>query len=166
MSNHDIAMVLFNIATLLDLTGGNPYRIRAYRRVALGLLRLREEVRDLVAAEREIPMPGLGKRLKAKISQLARDGHLDFYTELVADQHPAVQSLMTVYGIGPITALRLFNELELRSPAAVASAAQAGRIRELYGFGAVRERQLGQAAAAVAAGGPPALGLPDTLLAA
>src|SRR3712207_8834304 len=37
MTNREIAHVLFNIATLLELAEGNPYRIRAYRRAARGM---------------------------------------------------------------------------------------------------------------------------------
>jgi DNA polymerase/3'-5' exonuclease PolX len=166
MSNHDIAMVLFNIATLLDLTKGNPYRIRAYRRAARWLLRLRQEVADLIATGQEIPIPGLGKRLRAKIGGLARDGRLDFYAELVTDQHPAVQALMVVPGVGPKTALRLFNELDIRTPEGLVVAAQEGRVRQLWGFGARSEYLLGTAAAEVLAGGQRAAAMPAELQAA
>lgn len=155
MTNRDIALILFNIATLLELADGNPYRIRAYRRAARGLLSLREEARDLLAAGQELPIPGLGKRLRTKIGELASEGRLAFYAELVAEQHPAVQALMTVPGVGPKTALRLFTELHLTSPEALLFAARRGRIRELWGFGPRREHLLEQAAAGVVAGGEP-----------
>jgi len=41
MTNREIAAILFNISTILHQQHHNPYRIRAYRRAARNLLRLR-----------------------------------------------------------------------------------------------------------------------------
>jgi DNA polymerase (family 10) len=149
MTNREIAHILFNIATLLELGEGNPYRIRAYRRAARGILRLDAEARDLLAAGRELPLPGLGKRLRAKIGQLVEGGRLAFYEELIAEQHPAIQALMQVPTVGPKTAMRLFTELHLTSPEALLFAARRGRVRELWGFGERREKALAEGAAQV-----------------
>jgi DNA polymerase (family 10) len=149
MTNLEIAHVLFNIATLLELASGNPYRIQAYRRAARGMLRLRVEARDLVAAGQAVPIPGLGKRLSAKIGQLISGGRMAFYEELVAEQHPAIQALMQVPTVGPKTAMRLFTELHLTSPEALLFAARRGRVRELWGFGERREKALAEGAALV-----------------
>ena len=155
MTNREIAHTLFNIATLLELADGNPYRIRAYRRAARGMLRLRVEARDLLAAGKDLPLPGLGKRLREKIGQLIAGGRMAFYEELIAEQHPAIQALMAVPGVGPKTAARLFTELHLTSPEALLFAARRGRVRELWGFGERRERALAEAAARVVPGGAP-----------
>ena len=148
MTNREIAHVLFNIATLLELAEGNPYRIQAYRRAARGMLRLNVEAKDLLAAGRELPLPGLGKRLRAKIGQLIAGGRMAFYEELIAEQHPAIQSLMRVPGVGPKTAERLIRELDVRSIEQLELAARQGRLSALRGIGQVRQRQLGEAASA------------------
>ncbi len=155
MTNREVAHILFNIATLLELAEGNPYRIRAYRRAARGMLRLRAEARDLLASGQELPLPGLGKRLREKIGQLLVGGRMAFYEELIAEQHPAIQALMVVPGVGPKTAARLFTELHLTSPEALLFAARRGRVRELWGFGERRERALAEAAMQVVSGGEP-----------
>lgn len=158
MTNREIAHILFNIATLLEMGAGNPYRIRAYRRTARAMLRLQGEATTLVAERGELPIPGLGKRLRAKIGQLIAGGRMAFYEELVAEQHPAIQSLMRVPGVGPKTALRLFTELHLSSPEALLFAARRGRIRELWGFGERSERALAEGAARVVGGARPPVG--------
>ena len=152
MTNREIALTLFNIATMLDLADGNPYRIRAYRRAARSLLRLPHELGDLSDGQ-TLPIEGLGKRLRAKIGELASQGRMAFYDELIAEQPPAIQALMRVPGVGPKTAFRLFYELHLTSPADLLAAARGGRIKELWGFGERRERALEQAAAEVIAAG-------------
>ena len=160
MTNREIAHTLFNIATLLELADGNPYRIRAYRRAARGMLRLRVEARDLLASGKDLPLPRLGKRLREKIGQLIAGGRMAFYEELIAEQHPAIQALMAVPGVGPKTAARLFTELHLTSPEALLFAARRGRVRELWGFGARRERALAENAARVVSVTQPPLGPP------
>jgi DNA polymerase/3'-5' exonuclease PolX len=160
MTNREIAHVLFNIATLLELASGNPYRIQAYRRAARGMLRLRGEARELVEEGKELPIPGLGRKLRAKIGQLIAGGRMAFYEELIAEQHPAIQALMTVPTVGPKTALRLFTELHLTSPEALLFAARRGRVRELWGFGERRERALAENAARVVSVTQPPLGPP------
>ncbi len=152
MTNREIAHILFNIATLLELGDGNPYRIRAYRRAARAILRLRVEATALVEEHGELPIPFLGKRLSTKIGQLIAGGRMAFYEELVAEQHPAIQALMQVPGVGPKTALRLFTELHLTSPEALLFAARRGRVRELWGFGERSERALAEAAARIVGG--------------
>jgi DNA polymerase (family 10) len=149
MTNREIAHILFNIATLLEMGYGNPYRIQAYRRAARGMLRLRAEASELVEAGQDLPIPGLGKRLRTKIGQLIAGGRMAFYEELIAEQHPAIQSLMRVPSVGPKTALRLFTELHLTSPEALLFAARRGRVRDLWGFGERRERALAEGAARV-----------------
>lgn len=148
MTNREIALILFNIATMLELAGANPYRVRAYRRAARSLLRLGQQLAALDLAERKrLKIPGIGKRLSAKIAELIDGGRMAFYEELVAEQHPAVQALMAVAGVGPKTAFRLFAELHVTTPAELLLAAQRGQVRQLWGFGERREQALARAAA-------------------
>src|ERR1044071_7268460 len=82
MTNREIAAVLFNISAILDTQHGNPYRIRAYRRAARNLLRLRYPVSDRVRTGKPLGIPRLGQSLTAKISALAAKDALPFYEEL------------------------------------------------------------------------------------
>src|SRR5918911_5074824 len=101
MTNREIAAVLFNISAILSAQHGNPFRIRAYRRAARNLLRLRYSVADRVAAGQPIGIARLGKSLTAKISTLATEGKLLFYDEICAELPPEEQALLKVPGLGP-----------------------------------------------------------------
>lgn len=153
-TNKDAADVLFNVATILELSQDNPYRIRAYRRAARLLLRSPEDARVKLTDKRELDLPGLGIRLRRKLGELLSTGHMGFYVELKAVMPDEVQNLMDIPTVGPKTALRLFEELGLTNAAEVAEAARAGRIRALYGFGPRREEQLLHGALEVLAGRP------------
>ena len=154
LTNRAAAEVLFNVATILELAEDNPYRVRAYRRAARLLLRAREDAKLRLTAEQELDLPGLGPRLRRKLGELLATGRLGFYVELCSDLPAEVGRLMAIPGVGPKTALRLHEELGLASATEVYAAAQAGKIRQLYGFGPRRERQLLAGAEAVLAGRP------------
>jgi DNA polymerase (family X) len=155
VTNKDAADILFNVATILELAEDNPYRVRAYRRAAGLLLRQREDAKVKLVdgkAGKELDLSGLGLRLRRKLGELLATGRMRFYVELCADLPDEVSTLMAIPTVGPKTALRLHEELGLASPTDVYAAAQAGKIRALYGFGPKRERQLLDGAEAVLGG--------------
>lgn len=155
VTNQDAAGVLFNVATILELAEDNPYRIRAYRRAARLLLGRPSDAKvALIDGKdgKELDLPGLGPRLRRKLGELLSTGRMRFYVELCAELPEEIAGLMRLPNVGPKTALRLNEELGLATAAEVYAAAQAGKIRALYGFGPNRERQLLEGAAAVLAG--------------
>jgi DNA polymerase (family 10) len=135
MKNREIAAVLFNISTILKRQRSNPYRIRAYRRAAFGLLRMRHSVAERVAAGLPIGLPRLGKSLSAKISALALAGQLPFYDELLASLPPDESRLIRVPGIGPTIAARIHRDLGPTDAESLRAAAACGRLQLVWGVG-------------------------------
>jgi DNA polymerase (family 10) len=155
-TNPQIAEVLFNIATLLELQQANPYRIAAYRNAARGVLALSEQASTIVARGERLEMPGLGERLRKKIGELVGTGRMTFYDDLCEESLPAdVRALMAVPHVGPRTALRLSGQLDLHSVAQLYEAASSQRLRHYYGFGPRSERRLAEGACAVLAATAP-----------
>ena len=151
MDNRDAARIVFVIASLLEGQGANPYRVRAYRRAALGMLRLPEPAARYASVEGELQLPWLGPRLRRKLGELVTRGRMEFHDEMLAELPPPYRELLAVPGIGPKTAERLIREAEISGLDELARAARDGRLRRLRGIGAVRERQLGDAAEALLA---------------
>ena len=146
ITNHEAALILLNIASVIEMMAGNPYRVRAYRRTARTLLRLRRPAIRYLTADGELALPGLGISLRRKLGELFTKGDMQFYRDLYDTLPPELVSLMQVRGIGPRTALRLYVELGLESPEETLAAARAGRIRRLYRFGERSEANLARAA--------------------
>jgi len=69
MTNQQIAEVLFNIATLLEMQQGNSYRIAAYRNAARGLMGLQEPAAAIIRGGERLAWPG-----RAPAPQDHRDG--------------------------------------------------------------------------------------------
>ena len=140
MTNREIAAVLFNISTILSSQNGNPYRIRAYRRAARNLLRIREPIAQRVADGRPLGLPRLGKSLTAKISTLARKDALQFYTEL-CEELPVEESALlklNVPGLGPTIAARIHRDLGPTDAASLRRAAATGKLQRIWGIGPKR----------------------------
>ena len=140
MTNRDIALVLFNISTILATQNGNPYRIRAYRRAARNLLRLRYSVAERVAAGQPLGLPRLGKSLTAKISTLARKDALQFYEELCEELPVEERALLklNVPGLGPTIAARIHRDLGSTDPNSLRNAAATGKLQKVWGVGPKR----------------------------
>jgi DNA polymerase/3'-5' exonuclease PolX len=149
VSNAQVAEVLFNIATLLEMQQANPYRIAAYRNAARGMLTLGEPAVDILARGEALAFPGLGDRLRKKIAELISAGHMTFYDDLCEESLPEdVRSLMAVRHVGPRIAMRLVGTLGISSVEQLYDAARMGRLRQHYGFGERSERRLAEAARA------------------
>jgi DNA polymerase (family 10) len=146
VSNAQVAEVLFNIATLLEMQQANPYRIAAYRNAARGMLALGEPAVDILARGQALAFPGLGERLRKKIGELITTGHMTFYDDLCEESLPEdVRSLMAVRHVGPRIAMRLVGTLGITSVEQLYDAARMGRLRQHYGFGERSERRLAEA---------------------
>lgn len=145
ITNQEIARVLFQMAALLETIEGNPYRQRAYRRAALGVLFLPKPLAEYYGADEEAPLIGIGERMRMHLSDLVNTGRLDTHDALLDELGEPLLSLLSVQGIGPRTAIRLVSELQVGSLAELADAADAHRIRALRGFGSRREAQIARA---------------------
>ncbi|HEY7850796.1 MAG TPA: helix-hairpin-helix domain-containing protein [Ktedonobacterales bacterium] len=155
VSNQKIAEALFNIATLLDMQQANPYRIAAYRRAARGLLALGEPAAQIIARGEPLRIPGMGERLRRKITELITTGRMTFYDDLVESSLPAdVRDLMRVAHVGPRTALRLSGQFGIHTVAQLYAAATSHALRDAYGFGPRSERRLAEGAGALLASPP------------
>ena len=147
VSNQKVAEVLFNIATILEMQQANPYRIQAYRNAARGILALDGPVAPILARGEKPPVPGLGERLRRKITELVLTGHMTFYDDLCEESLPEdVRDLMRVPHVGPRTALRLTGQIGIHSVPDLLRAADQRRLRDYYGFGARSERRIREGA--------------------
>ena len=161
ITNHEAALILLNIASVIDMLAGNPYRVRAYRRAARLLLRLRRPARDYLTGDGELALPTLGASLRRKLGELFSQGEMEFYRDLYNSLPPEMVRLMEVPGVGPRTALRLYIELGIGSIDDLIAAADAGRIRRLYRFGERSEANMARAARELLAQRAPTGQLPE-----
>lgn len=147
ITNRQIAEVLSSIADILVGQNSNQYRIQAYRNAARGVLNLQEPAIDILARHEALPIPGLGERLRKRITELVELGSMTINNGFCMETLPhGVRVLMAVEHIGPYTAIRLHQDLGIDSIEALWDAANQHLIRQLPGFGPRSESRLKTAA--------------------
>ena len=142
LSNASIAERFELMADLLELEGAVAYRVLAYRRAAKTLRETPESVVRLSEQGRLVELPGVGDTISDKVGELIANGSIAALDKLVAATPPGVVPLMRVPGVGPKTAKRVFDELDVETVDEVLQAARDGRIRDLAGMGEKTEQAI------------------------
>ncbi len=134
--NHDITEIFEKVADLLEIEGANPFRVRAYRNAARVVGGMSQSLADLVARGEDLTrLPGVGQDLAGKITEIVKTGDLGLLKELEGRTPPALARLMNVAGLGPKRVHILHEKLGVTTAEDLKAAAQAGKIKELKGFG-------------------------------
>jgi len=137
MTNSEIAAAFDEIAEILEFQGANPFRVRAYRNGARTVRDHGESLTGVVEADEKqlVRIQGIGKDLAEKIITLVRTGELPMLKELQAQVPASVLLLMRIPGMGPKKAAQLNKELNINTLEELKLACEAGKVRELKGFG-------------------------------
>ena len=130
-----LANLFDRIAILLEIKGENPFKVNAYRRAAENL---RRETRDIVELYKEgklTEIPGVGKAIAQKITEILENGKLEFYDKLTAEIPERLLSLYEVPEMGPKRIKLVWEKLGIDSVEKLEKAALEGTLRSLPGFG-------------------------------
>ena len=135
MENIDVARIFDEIADVLELKNENPFRIRSYRRGARVVRDLAEDVKTLVADGRLETVSGIGESLAEKIEEIVGTGTCKSYEDIKRDAHYPLLELLRIPGVGPKLAVRLHQELGVRTVDDLERAARAGKLHGLVRMG-------------------------------
>ncbi len=143
MTKNEIADVLAEIGTLLELKGENPFKIRAYQTGARALEAIEEaELARLIAEEQLETVKGIGEALAQKITELHTTGRLVFFDKLKASIEPGLVEMLQIPGLGPKKIRALHDKLGIADLAALTQACTDGRVAALDGFGEKTQEKL------------------------
>jgi len=135
MDNKDVAQILNEIALLLELSGENPFKIRAYAEGARIIEAQKSPVSELVRSGTLSQIKGIGKTLSLQITQLIQDGSIPLHQELKATFPEGVREMLRVPGLGPKKVKDLFEKLGIKSIGELEYACHENRLLTLPGFG-------------------------------
>ncbi|RXK55860.1 DNA polymerase/3'-5' exonuclease PolX [Oleiharenicola lentus] len=136
MNKTEIAAVLTDIATLLELKGENPFKTRAYQSGARLLEGMTEdEIARRVEAGTLEEVKGIGEALAQKITELHRTGRLEFHEKLKASVPAGLVDLLSIPGLGTKKIRALQDKLGADSIEKLKAACEAGQVAALEGFG-------------------------------
>lgn len=142
MDKSQVAAVLDEIGTLLELQGENSFRCNAYHNGARAIQQFSGSLSDLVASGQLGTIPGIGETLREKITTLVQTGKLPFYDDLKKKFPPGVLDMLRVPGMGPKKVKALYDTLHIDSLDKLKQACEAGQVAELKGFGAKTQQKI------------------------
>src|SRR5438094_9626202 len=115
MTKSEVAAVLEEIGTLLELKGENPFKIRAYVNAARAIETFGGNVSNLQDEEALGKIPGIGKSIALKIKELTVTGSLEYLEELRAEFPPGILELFSLAGLGAKKIKALYDKLHISS---------------------------------------------------
>ena len=109
MDRSRIVALLREISALLELHGGNKFKVRAFSRGARALEATREPIEELIDEKRLTDLPGIGVALAKQIEELHATGTSELLVTLRQGLPSGVLELSQVGGIG-LHALKVLSE--------------------------------------------------------
>ncbi|MFF4926661.1 DNA polymerase/3'-5' exonuclease PolX [Kitasatospora sp. NPDC001261] len=132
--NDQVRELLQEYADLINITGGDAFRARAYEKAARAVGGHPEDLAGLdVKGLQQIP--GVGRSTAEKIAGYLATGTIPALEALRAEVPSGVREMTAVPGVGPKRALALYRDLGIASVDELAAAARAERLADLPGFG-------------------------------
>jgi DNA polymerase (family X) len=142
MTKEEIAGVLEQIATLLELKAENPFKIRAYTNAARAIETFGANVSNFEDEEAVAKIPGIGKSIALKIKELAETGSLKYFRDLSAKFPTGILELFSLPGLGAKKIKALHDKLGISSIEQLRKACEQGSVAELPGFGETTQRRI------------------------
>ena len=143
VQNAEIAAMFDQAAELLEIGGENQFRVRAYRRAARVIEGLPKAAGALLKSGHDLSeLPGIGKDLAGKITDIVKTGRFDLLDKLKRKLPGELGDMAALPGLGPKRIKLLYDRLKIRTLNDLRRAIAAGRLRELRGFGPVIEKKL------------------------
>jgi len=144
MKNREIADMFFEMADVLEMQGVD-WKPNAYRKAARAIETLSEPIEKIYAKggmKALMDIPGVGQSLAAKVEEFLKTGKMKEFNQVVSKIPKGVEEMMHVPGLGPKKVMKLYKKLKIKSLADLESAAKAGKLKKLEGFGAKSEQDI------------------------
>ena len=145
-TNEAVAELLYELADLLSISGGDRFKIRAYENAARAVAGHHEDVASL-STEALQRIPSVWRATAAKIAEYVRTGSIARLDELRREVPPGMRPLLDVPGLGPRRALDLHRDLGISTVEELRAACEQGAVRDIPGFGERTETKLLQSIA-------------------
>ncbi|MBN1381268.1 MAG: DNA polymerase/3'-5' exonuclease PolX [Deltaproteobacteria bacterium] len=135
MTKEDVIRTLEDIAVLLELSGENPFKSRAYQTAARNLEKFDLDFSDWMSQGKIFEIDGIGEAIGKKITEFWETGQLDYYDKLRASIPPGHLDMLKIGGLGPKKIHTLYQELGIATVGELEYACHENRLAALKGFG-------------------------------
>ena len=129
------AVFVEEYGVLLELSGANAFRVRAYTNAVRALETLAAPLDEMLAAGTLTEVKGIGKSVAELVAEFAETGTARAYEELRTTVPAGLLEMLRVPGLGPRKIIAIREALGVADLDALAEAARAGQLADLKGFG-------------------------------
>ena len=129
------AIFVEEYGVLLELSGANAFRVRAYTNAVRALETLETPLDDLIAAGTLSEVKGIGKSVCELVLEFAETGTAVAYEELRSSVPAGLLEMLRVPGLGPRKIIAIREALGIEDLEALAQACGDGQLAALKGFG-------------------------------
>ena len=143
MDNRSIAQLLAETADLLEISAGDPFRIRSYRRAAEAVEQSTVQLSEIAGdTKRLLEIPGIGKGMASNIQEIEKAGTLPLREELLTKYKPSMLDLLKLPGMGPKSVSLFWEALQIASISDLEAAIAEGKLESLPRMGAKQIEKL------------------------
>ena len=143
MDNKQIARILRETASLLQIDGAIIGRYRSYEKAGELIDSLPESVAQLVKTpEKLTELPGIGDRMVEHLEEIVKTGDYSLRKKLLKKYPETILQLLDLQSLGPKKVAFLWSEFKAGSVADVEKLAKEGKLRDLAGFGEKSEQNI------------------------
>lgn len=135
MDRKHFARLLSEMAEMLELSGANPFKVRAYENGARAVVEFPGDLAEAVATGALRRVPGIGDTIFGHAAELVGSGRIAYYDELRASYPPGLTECLRIPRLGATKLRTLHRELGVDSLEALEAACLDGRVAALKGFG-------------------------------
>lgn len=140
-TNEKLAALLGEWAELLQLTGEDSFRVRAYDHAARAVIGLATDIDDLDPKQVQA-LPGIGKGMAGRIREFVETGTMTELEDLREQVPPGMRDLLRISGLGPKKAILLHDALGIASLEDLRIAIAGRKLRAVKGLGTKTEDNL------------------------
>ncbi|MGE5417382.1 MAG: DNA polymerase/3'-5' exonuclease PolX [Acidobacteriota bacterium] len=139
MDNREVASIFENIANILEIIDDNKFKTNAYHKAAQTIYHLPASIEEYWRMGTLQDIPGIGKAIQSKISEIIETGKLQYHQELLTKVPQGVVNMLMLPGVGPHTIRVIYQNLGIDNFDDLLKAVNDHRIRELPGMGSKTE---------------------------
>jgi len=134
MKNLEVSRIFRDIAKILEIKGGNTFRIRAYERAAQNIEGLTEDIENFIQEDRLTEIPGIGRDLSERIKEFVQSGKIKIYEDLKKSIPEGLLDLLKIPSVGPKTAKLLYEKLKIKNIPELETAIKKNKLQGIFGI--------------------------------
>lgn len=142
MDKKQVAEILEEIGTLLELKGENPFKCRAYHNASRIVAALTKDLATLIESGDLQKVKGIGEGLAEKITEVVQTGKLKYYDDLKKSLPEGLVEMLGIQGLGPKRVKLLYDKLKIKTIDQLKESAEKHKLAKLEGFGEKTEENI------------------------